>query len=110
MNAETRATPIVADIWNEDLLLKPGLFVRVLLPAGPPIEALAVPDSALVRHEGRTFVFVEVGPRDFEARNVDVGSNIDPWVIVTSGLTAGDRIATSGAFVLKSELLLESEE
>lgn len=110
VNAETRATPIVADIWNEDLLLKPGLFVRVLLPAGPPVEALAVPDSALVRHEGRTFVFVEVGPRDFEARNVDVGSNIDPWVIVTSGLTAGDRIATSGAFVLKSELLLESEE
>ena len=109
VNAETRAAPIVADIRNEDRLLKPGLFVRVLLPDGPPIESLTIPDSALVRHEGRTFVFIEVGPRDFEARDVVVGPNIDPWVTITSGLTAGDRIATSGTFVLKSELLLERE-
>ena len=110
VNTETRAVPIVADIRNDEHLLKPGLFVRVLLPDGPPSESLAIPDSALVRHEGRTFVFVEIGPRDFEARDVVVGSNIDPWVAITSGLTAGDRIATSGTFVLKSELLLEPEE
>ena len=110
VNTETRAVPIVADIRNDDHLLKPGLFVRVLLPDGPPRETLAIPDSALVRHEGRTFVFVEVGPRDFEARDVVVGLSIDPWVAITSGLTAGDRIATAGTFVLKSEMLLEPEE
>lgn len=110
VNSETRAVPIVADIRNDDNLLKPGLFVRVLLPDGLQRETLAIPDSALVRHEGRTFVFVEVGPRDFEARDVVVGLSIDPWVAITSGLNAGDRIATSGTFVLKSELLLEPEE
>ena len=110
VNTETRAVPIVADIRNDDHLLKPGLFVRVLLPDGPQRETLAIPDSALVRHEGRTFVFVEVGPRDFEAHDVVVGLSIDPWVAITSGLTAGDRIATSGTFVLKSELLLEPDE
>jgi cobalt-zinc-cadmium efflux system membrane fusion protein len=110
VNAETRAAPIVADIRNDDLLLKPGLFVRVLLPDGPPIESIAIPDSAVVRHEGRTFVFIEVGPRDFVARDVVVGLSIDPWVAVTSGLATGDRIATSGTFVLKSEMLLEPDE
>ena len=110
VNPETRAVPIVADIRNDEHLLKPGLFVRVLLPDGLPRESLAIPDSALVRHEGRTFVFVEVGPREFEARDVVVGLSIDPWVAITSGLTAGDRIVTSGTFVLKSELLLEPEE
>ncbi len=110
VNTETRAVPIVADIRNDEHLLKPGLFVRVLLPDGPPRETLAIPDSALVRHEGRTFVFVEVGPRDFEARDVVIDLSIDPWVAITSGLTARDRIATSGTFVLKSELLLEPEE
>ena len=110
VNTETRAVPIVADIRNDDHLLKPGLFVRVLLPDGPPRESLAIPDSALVRHEGRTFVFVEAGPREFEARDVVVDLNIDPWVAIKSGLSIGDRIATSGTFVLKSELLLEPEE
>jgi len=110
VNTETRAVPIVADIRNNDLLLKPGLFVRVLLPDGPPMETLAIPDSALVRHEGRTFVFVEVGPREFETRDVIVGASIDPWIAIASGLNAGDRIATSGTFVLKSEMLLEPDE
>jgi membrane fusion protein, heavy metal efflux system len=110
VNSETRAAPIVADIRNDEHLLKPGLFVRVLLPDGTPYESLAIPDSALVRHEGRTFVFAEVGPREFEARDVVVGLSIDPWVAITSGLNAGDRIATSGTFVLKSELLLEPDE
>ena len=110
VNAETRAVPIVADIRNDEHLLKPGLFVRVLLPDGPPRESLAIPESALVRHEGRTFVFVEVGPREFAARDVVIGANIEPWVTITSGLNPGDRIATSGTFVLKSEMLLEPDE
>lgn len=110
VNAETRSTPIVADIRNDDNLLKPGLFVRVLLPDGPPIVSLAIPDSALVRREGRTFVFVEVGPSEFETRDVIVGSSIDAWVTITSGVAAGEKVVTAGTFVLKSELLLEPEE
>ena len=110
VNAETRATPLVADIQNDDRLLKPGMFVRVLLPDGSPVQALAVPDAAVVRHEGRVFVFVETGPREFTPRDVRLGLGVDPWVEIKSGLAVGDRIAISGTFILKSELLLEPEE
>jgi cobalt-zinc-cadmium efflux system membrane fusion protein len=106
----TRAAPLVADIQNDDRLLKPGLFVRVLLPVGEPLHVLAVPDSAIVRHEGRIFVFVATGPAEFTPRDITVGLSVDPWVEVKSGLVEGDRIAVSGTFVLKSELLLEPEE
>lgn len=110
VNAETRAAPLVADINNEDLLLKPGMFVRVLLPDGPPIQVLAVPESAIVRHEGRVFVFVVEGNDKFVPRDVAIGPTIDSWVEIHSGLTEGDRIAVAGTFVLKSELLLEAVE
>ena len=110
VHLETRATPLVADIPNDDRLLKPGMFVRVLLPDGSPHQVLAIPDSAIVRHEGRVFVFVETGPREFTARDVTVGLTVDPWVEIKSGLSTGDRIAIAGTFVLKSELLLEPEE
>ena len=110
VNAETRATPLVADIQNDDRLLKPGMFVRVLLPDGSPVQALAVPDAAVVRHEGRVFVFVETRPREFTPRDVRLGLGVDPWVEIKSGLAVGDRIAISGTFILKSELLLEPEE
>ena len=110
VNAETRATPLVADIQNDERLLKPGMFVRVLLPDGSPVQTLAIPDTAVIHHEGRVFVFVESGPRKFTPRDVTLGMTVGPWVEIKSGLVAGDRIAVSGTFILKSELLLEPEE
>jgi cobalt-zinc-cadmium efflux system membrane fusion protein len=110
VNPDTRAAPLVADIANEDRLLRPGMYVRVLLPDGPPYECIAIPESALVRHEGRTFVFIDAGTRDFVVRDVVVGQTIDAWIEIKSGLAAGDRIAVAGTFQLKSELLLEPEE
>ena len=110
VNAESRATPLVADIHNDDGLLKPGRFVRVLLPDGAAVQTVAIPDSAVVRHEGRVFVFVETGPRKFTPRDVTLGLAVDPLVEVKSGLQTGERIAISGTFMLKSELLLEPED
>lgn len=110
VNAESRATPLVADIHNDDGLLKPGMFVRVLLPDGAAVQTVAIPDSAVVRHEGRVFVFVETGPRKFTPRDVTLGLAVDPLVEVKSGLQIGERIAISGTFMLKSELLLEPED
>ena len=110
VNAETHATPLVADILNDDGLLKPGMFVRVLLPDGPAIQTLAVPESAVVRHEGRIFVFVETAAREFTPRDITLGLAVDPWVEIKSGLKLGDRIVIRGTFLLKSELLLEPED
>lgn len=110
VSQESRATPLVADIQNDNLLLKPGMFVRVLLPDGSASECLTVPDSAVVRHEGRVFVFVMSGTNEYAPRDVTLGLNVDPWVEIKSGLKAGDKIAVGGTFLLKSELLLEPED
>lgn len=110
VNPETRATTLVADIANDDRLLKPGMFVRVILPAGAAVETIAVPDSAIVRHEGRVFVFVATSENEFVPRDVTVGESVDPWVEIKSGLRPAEQIAVGGTFILKSELLLEPEE
>ena len=110
VSQESRATPLVADIQNENLLLKPGMFVRVLLPDGSASECLTVPDSAVVRHEGRVFVFVMSGTNEYVPRDVTLGLNVEPWVEIKSGLKAGEKIAVGGTFLLKSELLLEPED
>lgn len=110
VNPESRAIPLVADIKNDDQLLRPGMFVRVLLPDGQPVQGLAVPESSIVRHDGRVFVFLATGPAEFTPRDVTPGLTVDSWVEIKSGLSAGDRITISGTFALKSELLLEPEE
>lgn len=107
---ESRAVPLIAEIENLDGRLRPGMFVRVALPEAKPREVIAIPESAVVSNEGRVIVFVAAGEREFLAREVKTGVMEDGTVEVVEGLQPGERIVTEGAFVLKSELLLEPEE
>lgn len=110
VSAETRAVPLTAVIDNQKGLLKPGMFVRVLIPDGAGHECLAVPESSVVTNDGRVFVFVEMGPREYHPRDVKIGISIGPWIEIKSGLKRGERVVTSGAAILKAELLLERED
>jgi cobalt-zinc-cadmium efflux system membrane fusion protein len=72
-------------------------------------EALAVPVSAVMRHEGKSFVFVPDGPEQFRRVDVTTGIESGDDIEVISGLAVGQQVVSHGAFVLKSELLLEKE-
>jgi multidrug efflux pump subunit AcrA (membrane-fusion protein) len=73
------------------------------------VEVPAVPASAVVEHERRRFVFVEESPGEFRRVDVRTGREEGEWIEIRSGVKVGDRVATAGAFALKSELLLERE-
>ncbi len=106
----TNAVPLVAELKNSDGALRPGMYVTVRVPLGPAAQALAIPESAIVEHDSQRFVFVPEGDAVFRRVNVTTGQSTGELVQITSGVTAGDRVVVDGAFVLKSELLLEREE
>ena len=109
VEAESRSVPLVAELTNNDAHYKPGMFVWVDLPQGELRQALAIPVSAVMRHEGKSFVFVPDGAERFRRVDVTTGIESDDSLEVTSGLAAGQQVVSRGAFVLKSELLLEKE-
>ena len=109
VESESRSVPLVAELKNTDAHFKPGMFVWVDLPQGALREALAVPVSAVMRHDGKSFVFVPDGPERFHRVNVTTGIESGDLLEVTSGLAVGQQVVSRGAFVLKSELLLEKE-
>lgn len=110
VSPDTRAVPLTADIDNQSEKLRPGMFVRVLIPEGASRNCLVVPQSAIVNNEERTFVFVKTTDHRFVPRDVKTGMHVDHWVEVQSGLTPDDHVVTRGTIVLKSELLLQSED
>jgi cobalt-zinc-cadmium efflux system membrane fusion protein len=71
---------------------------------------LTVPAAAVMRHERRAFVFVPAGSDRYRRVDVEVGAEVGGSVEVKSGLTAGEQVVADGAFLLKSELLLEPDE
>ncbi|MCA9071036.1 MAG: efflux RND transporter periplasmic adaptor subunit, partial [Planctomycetaceae bacterium] len=110
VSEQTHALPLVAEVPNPDGQLRPGLFVRVRVPIGQPKEVLAVPPSAIMQHEGKAFVFVDQGTGKFQRVDVKTGMETPEWTEIRSGLSGGERVVDRGAFVLKSELLLEGED
>jgi cobalt-zinc-cadmium efflux system membrane fusion protein len=110
VSIDTRAVPLTAEIDNKNGKLRPGMIVRVLIPDGPVRECLALPQTAVTSNDGRTFVFVETGEREYHLRDVKTGFSVDPWIEILSGIEPGERVVTSGTALLKAEMLLEPEE
>ena len=124
LNPETRTVRAVIHAYNPARRLRPGMFATVELsvpasavraPSGgdaPLGGMLTIPESAVVTEGERQFVFVPVGPRTYERREVQVASLAPPGsaaptsalVAIRAGLTASDSVVVSGAFILKSEL------
>jgi cobalt-zinc-cadmium efflux system membrane fusion protein len=77
--------------------------VQLYLPGEE--EGLALPRSAVLSDEGRSFVFVHQQGEFYLRRPVQTGRASVDWVEVTAGLAGGETVVSSGAFLLKSDVL-----
>lgn len=109
VQADTNSVPLVATIENKEGLLRPGMFVRVTVPIGQSRRALSVKPKSVIQHDNKQFVFVDMNDGEFKRVDVTTGQVSDEWVEVTEGLSPGQLVVTNGAFLLKSELLLQGE-
>jgi cobalt-zinc-cadmium efflux system membrane fusion protein len=105
VNPKTRRVTVRCQLPNPGQRLKPEMYAQVTLAAGEPREVLAVPAGAVQEIEGRPLVFVKTAKGSFERRDVAVGGEAGGWVEVRSGVKEGEEVATTGSFLLKSELL-----
>jgi multidrug efflux pump subunit AcrA (membrane-fusion protein) len=88
-------------------LLKPGMYAEVRIEKALG-RWLAVPEEAVLDSGTRKIVFIARGRGHFEPREVKVGLQAEGRREILSGLKAGDRIVTSGNFLIDSESRLES--
>ena len=107
LDSATRTVDARVEVPNADLVLKPGMFAtaRIEVGGGGPV-VVVVPQEAIQELEGRQVVFVPGDKAgEFRAQAVEVGDRVDSVrIAVKSGLRPGDRVVTSGAFALRSEL------
>ena len=86
-------------------MIKPGMMARVTIDHDPK-QTLVIPKSSLLI--GRmTMVWVEVMPGMFESRTVETGIENKKFVEIISGLKEGERVVTSGAYLLNSAFILK---
>lgn len=101
----TRTMQLRIELPNQDGRMKPEMFSTIRLYSESQPDRLAVPEAALQRDQGRTFVFVQRGANEYEMREVHIGESNGTLTSILGGLNEGEPVVTHGAFVLKSELL-----
>jgi RND family efflux transporter MFP subunit len=74
----------------------PGMFGRVQVAAGPPAEALLVPDQAIGTEQVRKYVLVVDDQDVARAKYVTLGPVLDGLRVVSSGLLPDDKVVVSG--------------
>jgi hypothetical protein len=79
--------------------LSVGLTSPVQLATGAAASGVLVPRSALLRAEGRTWVYVRKGPESFERRAV-VGEPDAQGVFTSQGVSPGEPVVIAGAAAL----------
>jgi len=101
VDPQTRTVKVRAVVPNRSRMLKAEMFVRVTIDTGST-TVLAIPQSAVHVEEGHTFVLVEKAKDDYERRPVKLGADLDGTIEVLEGITAQDRIVSTGSILLKN--------
>ena len=103
VNPQTRRVTVRGVVDNKDGRLKPQMFASVQLPIEDARQVLAIPAEAVQELDGERVVFVETSAGRFVPRTVVTGPEEAGSVEIRRGITAGERIAVKGAFLLKSQ-------
>lgn len=106
----TRNALVRARIEGAAKAAAPGASVRVQVPVGPAATAVAVPVSALRKGPGGDHVFVIAPEKDGKTRahvrQVQSGTMLGDEILIHTGLSAGQQVATSGSFKLREGALV----
>ena len=102
MDPATRTIQVRLELDNPALALKPDMFVEVELEASQR-KRLTVPAEAVLDAGIQQTVFVDLGHGFFEPRQVEIGERLRDRIEILKGLRAGERIVTSGNFLISSE-------
>jgi RNA polymerase sigma factor (sigma-70 family) len=86
---------------NADGLLLPGMFVRVRMTFGPPRPVLEVPEEAVGREQGQSYLWIASNQNIVERRAVRTGAMDGGMRVIEEGLCPEDRVVIAGAKGLK---------
>ena len=107
LDTTTRTLKVRVEFPNPQFKLKPDMYADVQLNINYGTR-IVVPQDAILDSGAEQVVFVARGDGYFEPRKVEVGPKIDDSVVVLSGLKGGEKIVTSGNFLVDSESHLKS--
>lgn len=104
---EDRTISVHCHLDNEDVDLIPGTFLKANVETGKN-KVTAVPDAAIVKYQGKSYVFIEKSKNGenhrFEMKEVMIGEDENGYTQVLTLLNEHAMIVTNGAYDLLAQM------
>ena len=102
LDPNTRTLQARIETSNPGEKLKKDMYVVATVNAGAIPNAIALPDTAVLRDsENQPFVYAAAGSNQFGRRAVTLGESLNGQTEITSGLKAGDKVIGNGSLFLQ---------
>ncbi|MBC8329708.1 MAG: efflux RND transporter periplasmic adaptor subunit [Planctomycetes bacterium] len=105
LDPRSRTLPARAVIENPGGRLRAGMYGRARIQVGGQEPRLLVARESVQWEGCCNIVFVPEGPASFRPRPVRIGYAVGEQYVIEEGLRAGEEVVTTGAFLLKTEIL-----
>ena len=96
INGNTGTSELRAELPNPGGRLRPGEFVRVVLHGAQRINAIIIPQRAVLDGPQGKFVYILDAQSKAAIRQVEVGDWAGEAWVINSGLKAGDKVIVDG--------------
>lgn len=101
VSADTRTVPAIFEFENLGRALRAGMRVQTQVFSGESARRLAVPATAVLDDGGQNVVFVMLDGETFARRVVHAGLRDGDFIAIESGIEAGERVVTLGAYQVR---------
>lgn len=107
LESDTHTAKVRVELDNADGLLRPGMFAQLQLNIDLG-KRLVVPEGAVLYAGESRVVFVDLGNGRLQARKIKTGLRNADDIEVLEGLSPGDKVVTSGNFLIAAESKLKA--
>ena len=109
VDTTTGTIMLKATFANEDDRLWPGQFVRVSIQLDELTNAVVVPTQAVQTGQDGDMIYVVKPDMKVDARQVKTGLTHGNWMVVSSGVQAGEKVVTDGQLRLAPGVLVNDK-
>jgi len=107
VDAKTGTLRVRAQFPNSRKQLRPGMFGRIQVDLGTTTNTVQVPQRAVTELQGKSFVWTVDDQNKVSQCPIEVGNEAGENVVVTKGLSPGQRIVTDGLQKVKDGAIVK---
>lgn len=99
-DASSYFIPVTFEFDNRGEII-PGSFVEIYLLSNEMPDVMVLPKTALTEEQGLFFIYLQLDEEGYKKQEVTLGADNGKEAQILSGLKAGDKVVTKGAYQVK---------